>query len=339
MEEQGRSCSLKANSQQDKALPEYLVLAFYHLVDLENPEQEVLEHKEFLKNRDVRSRIYISKQGINAQMSAEKRDAYAYMEWLSKRAKFQNIDYKIQAFHEHCFPRLTIKVRNELVALGHPVNINKRGNYLSPAEWKQALETEGDKVVIDVRNDYEWKLGRFEGADLLPCQTFREFKESVRELKKRIDEKKTKVLMYCTGGIRCEIFSSLLKEEGIDNIYQLHGGVIRYGEECGTKHWLGKLFVFDDRLAVPLNPNEESQVIGKCHHCGIDIENYYNCANMDCNELFLCCTACLEKFKGCCKDECLHAKRVRPFQFSHRPFRKWYNYAKTKDELNTMMRE
>jgi UPF0176 protein len=335
MAEQKASCDSNSLTVSENS-PEYLVLAYYHLVQLDNPQLEVEDHKEFLSARDVRARVYISTQGINGQMSAAPDDAYAYMQWLSQKAAFKDVEFKIQNYPEHCFPRLTIKVRKELVALGESVSLENRADYLTPSEWKKTIESDEDKVVLDVRNDYEWKLGHFEGAELFPCETFKDFKESVVELKKRIDSEKTKVLMYCTGGIRCEIFSALLKKEGIDNVFQLHGGIIRYGEEEGAKNWLGKLFVFDDRLAVPLSENSEAVAIGKCHHCAKANESYYNCANMDCNELFLCCVECLEKFKGCCMEECLHAKRVRPYQFSHKPFRKWYNYAKSKEELNTL---
>lgn len=136
--------------------------------------------------------------------------------------------------------------------------------------------------------------------------------------------------MYCTGGIRCELYSAILKEKGFENVYQLNGGVIGYGLEQGNKHWLGKLFVFDDRLAVPISQEGESPVIGKCHHCGKDNENYYNCANMDCNHLFLCCPECLKEFTGCCCSQCQQATRVRPYheQNAHKPFRRWYHYEK-----------
>jgi UPF0176 protein len=330
------SCTLQSNSPAAKSNPaEYLALAYYHIVQLDDPEKEVKEHKEFLNTLDAKARIYISKQGINGQMSMLRKHAQIYMDWISNRAPFQGIEFKLQPISEHIFPRLTVKTRKELVAYGVDISLENRGEYLTPAQWREALEADGDKIVIDVRNDYEWKLGHFEGAELLPCENSKEFLVSVEELKKRIDAKRTKVLMYCTGGIRCEIFSSLLKKEGIDNVFQLHGGVIRYGEEEKSKHWLGKLFVFDDRLSVGLS-EESTPVIGKCHHCACDCEVYYNCANMDCNSLFLCCPECLPKFQGCCQESCQHAARVRPYQFSHKPFRRWYNYAKTKEELNTL---
>ena len=310
-------CSITAfQKQQTGKQNGYTVLAYYHLTALDDPQNEVCEHKKFLQTLDVKARIYLSNQGINGQMSIAQDQAKTYMDWLSSKPAFCGVEFKLQPCSEHVFPRLTIKVRKELVALGQEVSMDERGEYLSPKEWRCALESEDDKIVLDVRNDYEWKVGHFEGAELFSCQTFKDFTHSVVELKKKIDAKKTKVLMYCTGGIRCELFSALLKQEGIDQVYQLHGGVIRYGEEEKTKHWLGKLFVFDDRLAVNVSADESAQVIGKCHHCQTATESYYNCANMDCNELFLCCPDC--------------AARVRPYEFAHKPFRRWYHYAKTK---------
>jgi len=330
------ACKIESGKTLSDSNLDYWVISYYHFVSFEKPEEEVARQKEFFARRDVKSRIYVSTQGINAQLSIHKKDAEGYVNWLSSRKEFEGVDFKIQYYSEHVFPRLTLKVRKELVALGVPVDMEKRGEYIQSEEWRKHLDSKDkDTIVLDVRNSYEWKLGYFEGAELFKCDTFKDFKESAKELKGRIDLHKTKVLMYCTGGIRCEIFSSLLKEEGIEKIYQLQGGVIRYGEEEKSKHWLGKLFVFDDRLSVPVSENE-TKVIGVCHHCSQNTERYYNCANMDCNELFLCCEKCLEEFYGCCKKECKTAKRVRPYKHAHKPFRKWYHYAKTKEELNTL---
>ncbi len=141
--------------------------------------------------------------------------------------------------------------------------------------------------------------------------------------------------MYCTGGIRCELYSSILKERGFDNVFQLQGGIINYGLEQGSKHWNGKVFVFDDRLAVPIS-DEPTKIIGTCHHCNTPNESYLNCANIDCNNLFLCCPECLQKLQGCCSENCKHAERVRPFhqESAHKPFRKWYEYSDVSKKTN-----
>ena len=305
----------------------YSVLAYYFFTPIENPQEEVLLHKSFFEGRDATSRIYISEQGINGQMSAAHKDAKDYMEWMQSRENFKGLKFKIHEYHENVFPRLTIKYRKHLVAYDREVDPHKGGEHVSPEKWADMLETEKDKVLLDVRNEYEWKVGHFDGAELPPCETFRDFEKYAEQLKENIDPQKTPVMMYCTGGIRCELYSTILKEHGFDKVYQLDGGVINYGLNHSSKHWLGKLFVFDDRMAIPIN-EEETPVIGSCHHCKAPIESYYNCANMDCNTLFLCCPKCLEQFSGCCKQECSSAKRLRPYhhQNPHKPFRKWYNY-------------
>ncbi|MGE4574582.1 MULTISPECIES: oxygen-dependent tRNA uridine(34) hydroxylase TrhO [Parachlamydia] len=305
----------------------YYVLAYYHFTPLENPREEVISHQKFFKDRDVSSRIYISEQGINGQMSASDQDAEAYMNWLHAKPDFATVEFKLHTHHEHVFPRKSVKYRKNLVAYDKAVNLNLRGEHVSPKKWREMLEDQEHKILIDVRNDYEWKVGHFENAELPPCETFRDFDGYSDNLKEQVDPKKTPVMMYCTGGIRCELYSSILKEKGFEKVYQLHGGVINYGLQEGSSHWKGKLFVFDDRMTVPIS-EEESEVIAKCHHCGVSAESYYNCANMDCNHLFICCSDCLLELAGCCKEACKDAPRVRPYhdQNPHKPFRKWHNY-------------
>lgn len=306
------------------------ILAYYHLEPIQDPHAEVAMHKRFFSSRDVTCRIYISEQGINGQMSAARNDAIAYIEWMHQRSDFKNIKFKIHPYHEHVFPRMTTKYRKKLVAIDEHINLSERGEHVSPAQWRKMLEEPQDgTVLIDVRNDYEWKVGRFSGAELPPCETFREFSEYADKLKEQKDPKTTPVMMYCTGGIRCELYSVILKERGFEKIYQLDGGVIGYGLDQGNKHWEGKLFVFDDRLAIPISDDENgTTVIGTCHHCGQSNDSYYNCANMDCNHLFLCCPECLKKYAGCCCSECLNAPRLRPYheQNPHKPFKRWYHY-------------
>jgi len=310
----------------------YLVLAFYHFPTIDNPQAEIKAHLAFFKDKDVTSRIYISYQGINGQMSALAKDAEAYMKWMHSREMFKDVVFKIHESHEHVFPRLTVKFRNQLVAYVKDVDLKNCGEHVSPQEWKKMLQEEESKVVVDVRNNYEWDLGHFEGAERPPCDSFRDFESYANQLKESIDPETTPVMMYCTGGIRCEFYSSILKEKGFERVYQLDGGVINYGLKEGSDHWLGKLFVFDDRLTVPVGKEGESPVIGKCYHCKEQSEAYYNCSNMDCNALFLCCPTCVKEFAGCCQQSCKEAKHVRPYHehSAHKPFRRWHEYFKEK---------
>jgi len=308
---------------------EYWVIAFYSLVTLDDPHGEVLKHKEFFKTRDLFSRIYISEQGINAQMSGRADHAQEYIDWLRSDSRHANISFKIHLAKGHVFPKATIKYRKQLVALDYEVDLKDGGQHVDPSLWRQMLEEKNsDTLILDVRNDYESKVGHFAGAELPKLDTFREFVEYTKELKEKRDPKKTKVMMYCTGGIRCEYYSAVMKNEGFEEVYQLSGGVIQYGLDEGQANWEGKLFVFDDRLVIPIS-GEEAPAITVCKHCEKVHDVYYNCANMDCNDLFISCPECLKREKGCCSEKCLDG-RVRPIaeDANPRPFRKWNHEEK-----------
>jgi UPF0176 protein len=298
----------------------HLVLAYYHFTCIDDPAREVERHKDFFKDREITCRIYISKEGINGQLSGEKEDARAYMAWMKSDPRFGDMEFKWQTATEQVFPRATVKVRDQLVALDMPADPKQGGEHVSPAKWKKMLqERDRETLLLDVRNDYEWEIGHFEGAELPPLETFRAFGTYAQRLRQEKDPKKTKVMMYCTGGIRCELYSSLLKQQGFENVYQLEGGVIKYGEKEGSAHWRGKLFVFDDRLAIPLSEDAPEDVISSCRHCDAKSDVYYNCANTDCNDLFLSCPACAETFSGCCSTSCQSAPRLRKYEKGKRP--------------------
>ncbi len=299
---------------------EYWVLAYYAIEKIENPHDLVAHHKEFLSSLDFRGRIYISQQGINGQSSGSISHAKQYMDWLRSDPRFARISFKVHPALEHPFPKMTVKYRKQLVAIDAPVDFSQRAEPISPAIWKKMLENRSPQtLLLDVRNDYEWKAGHFEGAELPKLEQFRHFPEYARQLKLAHDPATVSVMMYCTGGIRCEFFSAFLKQEGFQKVYQLDGGVIQYGLEEGGDHWLGKLFVFDDRLVIPLD--ERKDIIALCSFCKTKNDVYYNCANMDCNALFFSCLNCLREHKGCCSDSCQDG-RVRPFKENAKPFRK-----------------
>lgn len=299
----------------------YIALAFYHLVFVETPHLEVQKHKNFFKNKDITSRIYISQEGINGQMSGELSAIREYQEFLRKDPRFSSVIFKEDVVKENVFPRATVKERRRLVAFDREVDISVRGEHLAPHAWKEHLEKDEPYLLIDVRNEYESEIGHFEKAERPAVGTFREFGKYADALKEKIDPSQTKVLMYCTGGIRCEYYSSYMKEIGFDRVYQLEGGVINYGHEVGSDHWKGKLFVFDDRLAVSID-GKEQEPLSSCVHCGEPSDVHYNCANMDCNKLFLSCTSCVQEQKGCCSEACTCAERLRPFEVSkgNKPF-------------------
>ena len=300
---------------------EYFVVAYYIIQPIEDPEREIEEHHSFLESVDAKGRIYINAEGINAQMSISKEDLHSYLEHV--RTRFESVEFKIDPVERHVFAKLTVKYRDQLVAIDEKVDFTQSTNYLSPQEWSDMLENrDEDTILIDVRNDYETDVGHFEGAICPKLNTFREFPEYVEALKNEYDLEKTKVMMCCTGGIRCEYFGPMMREKGFTNIYQLHGGIINYGHEMGNKHWKGKLFVFDDRMVVPIS-DDLADPITYCAFCEAMADHYYNCANVDCNDLFIACPECHLKMHGCCSSVC-EVGRVRPLfpEDTMRPFRK-----------------
>lgn len=309
----------------------YWVLAYYCFTEVKDPHSFIRAHKKIIQDMDLKCRVYISEEGINGQLSALDTDAKKYMDWLKQQEGFEKTDFKVHIYHENVFPRQTVKYREQLVALDLKVHADKSSGHVSPKKWRDMLESGEDYLILDVRNDYETKIGHFEGAECPPLKTFRDFNCYAEGLKEQKDPKQTKVMMYCTGGIRCELYSEVLREKGFDEVYQLDGGIIKYGLEQEGKHYKGKLFVFDDRLAIPLS--EDAEIISSCSFCEQKSDQYYNCANMDCNELFLACEACLEKLQGCCCNSCQEAPRVRPLseQQHSKPFRR-YHYIRDQEK-------
>ncbi len=299
----------------------YYVISYYSFTSFTDPHQYVKNAKAFGEKIDLRGRVYVSESGINGQVSIAAEDVDLYLKEIEQ---IPGLNSKVQGHDDHVFAKFTIKYRKQLVAIDIPVDLEQRGHYLEPAEWREKLQKRSsNSLLIDVRNDYEWKIGHFEGAVKPSFENFREFPEYLKTLKEEADPEKTEIMMYCTGGIRCEYFSAYLKKEGFKHIYQLKGGLINYGLQERAEHWRGKLFVFDDRLVVPIS-DDNQEIISTCHHCETPTDIYYNCANMDCNELFLCCPGCLVDFKGCCCHECSAEGRVRPFDRSQapKPFRR-----------------
>jgi UPF0176 protein len=285
------------------------VLAAYAIHPIADPDEEVRRHKEFLSIRDARARIYVSHEGLNIQMSATAEAGQAYIDWLRGDCRFANQEFKVQGTDRHPFPRLTIKRKKQLVAVDKPIDFSKAGPHMSPQEWKRTLESGEDVLLLDVRNRFEWEIGRFKGAIAPDCNQFREFPAWIEELKTQVNPASKKVLMCCTGGIRCEFFSAMMKEQGFEQVYQLDGGMLKYSQECGDAEWEGSLFVFDDRLTVPMG--KDTAPVGQCLHCQAPIEKVLNCANMDCNRLFLCCPECVQMHQGCCCSDCRTAPRLR----------------------------
>jgi len=304
------------------------VLAYYSFTNVQEPQKIIKEHKNFLESLGGKGRIYISEEGINAQCSVPESCLETYKEYVLTH--FPMADIKIHDHPTHPFAKLIVKYRVQLVAMDQKVDMNVQGVHVAPQEWEQMLREKDDNtIVIDTRNDYEWEVGHFEGSLLPKLDKFRDFPQYAADLKKEYDPEKTKVMMCCTGGIRCELYSSLMIQMGFKNVYQLNGGIFRYGLENGNKMWKGKLFVFDDRMVIPIS-QDPVEPIAHCQFCQKPADSYFNCANMDCNDLILSCPDCIEERKCCCSEKCQEEGRVRPFSLAtvKTPFRRLSHEAK-----------
>ena len=308
----------------------YQIILYYHFTPLDPNRLEIFcrLHRNKCKELKLFGRVFVAAEGINGTLSGTTKDVETYKEYLCSIKGFENTEFKQEACDVIPFERLSVRIRPEIVALKSPVPISQKiggEGYLEPHQWRQALESsEKDFILLDVRNNYESCIGRFKGAIAPDVENFFDFPGW---LKKENLDKNKKVLMYCTGGIRCEKFSTYMKQDGFKEIYQLHGGIINYAQKEGGKHFEGKCFVFDDRMAVDVNPDEDKP-ISRCAISGVPCDTYINCANMECNKLFLCAPDAAVLMEGCCSEECKSSPRRRPLDIEHlyKPFRRWYKY-------------
>jgi UPF0176 protein len=281
-----------------------ITASFYAYHPIENP-QAVRDQLFITWNKlNILGRIYIATEGINAQLSAPEQNWSEFCETMNSFPFLRNVPIKKAIQEGNSFYKLTIKVRKELVAYGVPENsydMNKVGNHLSAEEFNQALE-KPETIVVDMRNYYESEVGKFESAVIPDVEIS---KELLPEVKHILDGKEEEqILLYCTGGIRCEKASSYLMNHGFKNVNQLSGGIIKYAHEIDKKglksKFIGKNFVFDDRLGERVTED----VIAKCHICGNACDDHTDCNNDACHILFIQCETCFKELDGCCSKEC-----------------------------------
>lgn len=272
------------------------ILLYYKFQPVADPEAVRLWQRALCEKLNLKGRILISPHGINGTVGGNIDDLKAYVK--DTRPYFKGIEFKWSDGVRDHFPKLQIKVRDEIVSFGaaDELKVDEQGVvgggvYLKPKQVHELVKEKGDDVVFfDGRNAYEAQVGRFKGAIVPSARTSKDF---IQELESgKYDDLKTKpVVTYCTGGIRCEVLSSLMKNRGFQEVYQLEGGIAKYGEQYGDSGlWEGSLYVFDDRMGVKFSGHARD--IGECIHCSAATSNYENCALKSCNELVLICEAC-----------------------------------------------
>ena len=290
----------------------YRVLLYYKYVPIEDPVTFAQEHLAACKELGLKGRILVSDEGINGTCSGTIEQTDAYMNMMKADGRFADMVFKIDEAEGHAFKKMHVRPKKEIVYLGLADDINPNeltGQYLSPKEFFEQMQAE-DTVVIDARNDYEFDLGHFRGAIRPEIRNFRDLPDWMIENKELFEGKK--VLTYCTGGIRCEKFSGWLVREGFEGVGQLHGGIATYAKdpEVRGQLWDGQMYVFDERIAVPIN-QVEHVVVGKDIYTGEPCERYVNCANPDCNDKILCSEENEHKYLRSCSDECREHPRNR----------------------------
>ncbi|RYF98694.1 MAG: rhodanese-related sulfurtransferase [Chitinophagaceae bacterium] len=280
-------------------------LSFYHYFPIEDPQAFRDELYRKLNQLKTFGRIYVAHEGINAQLSVPASDFEAFKEQLYSFEPLKGLRLNIAVDDDgKSFWVLKIKVRNKIVADGiadPTFDMSRKGRYVDAAGFNKLTE-DPSTVVIDMRNHYEFEVGHFNNAIEVPSDTFREQLPMSADMMK--DNKDQNIIMYCTGGIRCEKASAYLLHQGFNNVFHLEGGIIHYANtvrEQGLENkFRGKNFVFDDRLGERIT----DEIIAKCHQCGAPADTHTNCANSACHLLFIQCEACATKYDGCCSTEC-----------------------------------
>ena len=292
---------------------DYCILLYYCYTKIDEPEEFREEHHFLCLDLDLRGRIIVAPEGLNGTVSGMKDQCQQYMEYLHADPRFKEIEFKVEPYPSHAFQKLNVRLKPEIVNVGLPHVDPARGTgtYVEPQDF-QDLKEQDDVVLLDVRSNYEHQLGKFKNAITLDIDNFRDFPQKLQELQHL---KQKKVITYCTGGIKCEKASAFLLENGFENVYQLHGGIIKYGLETGGKDFDGKCYVFDNRVAATVN-RVNPTVISQCHICGCHCDRMVNCSNPTCNKHLPICEQCGEALEGACSQACKEHPEKRAYDGS-----------------------
>ena len=287
---------------------EYQILLYYLYTPIEDPEGYAEAHRELCEGLGMRGRIIVGEEGINGTVSGETESTHAYMRAVHDDPRTADVVFKVDPSEGHAFKKLSIKVRSEIVSLhlgGDDLDPNEvTGTRLAPADFLAAMK-DREAIILDGRNNYESDLGRFKGAICPDLDNFRDFPTWIRE--NLADAKEKPILTYCTGGVRCEKLSGFLVNEGFTTVAQLEGGIVSYGKDEAVRgeDFEGQCYVFDERIAVPVNEANPS-VVAECLACGEPSERYVNCARPACNRRIFLCEACETGRGRFCSDTCLN---------------------------------
>ncbi len=290
------------------------VILYYKFVPVSDPAMTVRWQKELCQRLELSGRIIVSQHGINGTLGGHIENLREYKREMNRSVIFKGIMYKWSDGTGSDFPKLSVKVRDELVSFTVPdeIEVNEKGvknggKHIKPEALHKLVEERDDVVFFDGRNKYEAEIGRFKDAVIPNTETTRDF---INELESgAYDNIKDKpVVTYCTGGIRCEVLSALMKNRGFQEVYQIDGGIVKYGQKYGDDGlWEGSLYIFDGRMSQKFS--DKAKDIGRCIYCKSKTSNYENCANKACNKLVLVCENCREPGQYCTNHPVLHENK------------------------------
>jgi UPF0176 protein len=280
-------------------------ISFYQYFPIADPQAFRDELYKALHHLKVFGRIYVAHEGINAQISVPDSHFESLKNYLYSIEPLNDLRLNVAVDDDgKSFWVLKIKVRDKIVADGIEdpnFDMSNRGKYVNAEQFNQ-LTNDPDTIVVDMRNHYEYEVGHFENAIEVPSDTFREQLPMAADMLK--DAKDKNIIMYCTGGIRCEKASAYMLHQGFKNVFHLEGGIIHYANQAKEKalpnKFKGKNFVFDNRLGERIS----DEIIARCHQCGKPADTHVNCANEGCHLLFIQCKACAQQYQGCCSTQC-----------------------------------
>lgn len=287
----------------------YKVISFYKYVDVENPESLAKEHLDWCLVNGVKGKVYLAKEGISGSVFGDDEVTSKYKNYLRSYKIFEDVWFKETPTDLIAFNKMHVRLKTEIVNSGlHDTKLEHTAPKLTPEQLLKFYEDKKDFVIIDARNWYESKIGKFKNAITPQITHFREWPKVVESLSEYKDKT---IITYCTGGIRCEKASAYLREQGFKDVYQIDGGILNYIQQFPDTYWEGGMFVFDDRRVFEPNTKEELKYTANCHFCGKPTSYHINCHNIDCDKIIVCCHDCKIENEYCCSDECRSSKNKR----------------------------
>ena len=288
---------------------QYKVISFYKYVKIENPEVLMKEHLNWCLENGLKGKVYLAKEGISGSIFGDDELTRKYKNYLKGYKIFEDIWFKETPTDSVAFSKMHVRVKEEIVNSGLRITkLEHTAPKLTPEQLLKFYEDKKDFVIVDARNWYESKIGKFKNAITPQITHFREWPKVVESLAAYKDKT---IVTYCTGGIRCEKASAYMREQGFKDVYQIDGGILNYIQKFPDTYWEGGMFVFDDRRVFEPNTNDELMYTANCHFCGKPTSYHINCHNIDCDKIIVCCHDCKVEKEYCCSDECRTSKNKR----------------------------